>query len=69
MSSLMPDTISALMSTIKPTIIPAMLHIHFYLSTRYSVVKYVSNSKINLRLVGKKKRVVIAPKHTLSSNK
>ena len=31
--------------------------------------KYVGNSKINLRLVGKKKRVVIAPKRTLSSNK
>jgi len=29
---------------------------------------YVGNSKINLRLVGKKKRVVIAPKHMLSSN-
>jgi len=30
---------------------------------------YVGNSKINLQLVGKKKRIVIAPKHTLSSNK
>ena len=27
----------------------------------------MGNSKINLRLVGKKKRVVIAPKRTLSS--
>jgi hypothetical protein len=31
--------------------------------------KYEGNSKINLRLVGNKKRVVIAPKPTLSSNK
>jgi hypothetical protein len=31
--------------------------------------RYVGNSKINLRLVGKNKRVVIAPKRTLSSNK
>jgi len=30
---------------------------------------YVGNSKINLRLVGKKKRVVIAPKRMLGSNK
>ena len=30
---------------------------------------YVGNSKINLRLVGKKKRVVIVPKRMLSSNK
>jgi len=30
---------------------------------------YEDNSKINLRLVGKKKRVVIATKRTLSSNK
>jgi hypothetical protein len=30
---------------------------------------YEGNSKINLRLVGKKKRVVIAPKRKLSSNK
>ena len=30
---------------------------------------YVGNSKINIRLVGKKKRVVIAPKCMLSSNK
>jgi len=30
--------------------------------------KYVGNSKIKLRLFGKKKRVVIAPKRTLSSN-
>jgi len=31
--------------------------------------KYEGNSKINLRSVGKKKRLVIAPKPTLSSNK
>jgi len=31
--------------------------------------KYVGNSKINLQLVGKKKRIVIAPKCMLSSNK
>jgi hypothetical protein len=30
---------------------------------------YVGNSKINLRLVGKKKRIVIVPKRTLSSDK
>jgi hypothetical protein len=30
---------------------------------------YVGNFKINLRLVGKKKRIVIAPKGMLSSNK
>ena len=30
---------------------------------------YEGYSKINLRLVGKDKRVVIASKHTLSSNK
>jgi len=38
-------------------------------ATDYCLFKYVGNSKINLRLVGKKKRVVIAPKHMLSSNK
>ena len=37
--------------------------------SQYESVTYVGNSKINLRLVGKKKRVVIAPKGTLSSNK
>ena len=31
--------------------------------------EYESYSKINLRLVGKNKRVVIASKRTLSSNK
>jgi len=30
---------------------------------------YVNNSKINFRLVGKKKRVVIAPKRMLNSYK
>ena len=34
-----------------------------------TVVKYEGDSKINLRLVGKKKRTVIAPKHMLISNK
>jgi hypothetical protein len=32
-------------------------------------IKYADNSKIKLRLVGKKKRVVKAPKHTVISNK
>jgi len=32
-------------------------------------IKYEGNSKIIFRLVGKKKRVVIAPKRTLISNK
>jgi len=32
-------------------------------------LRYVGNSKINLRLFGKKKCVVIAPKHMLSSKK
>jgi hypothetical protein len=32
-------------------------------------MKYVGNSKINIRLFGKKKHVVIVPKRTLSSNK
>jgi hypothetical protein len=35
----------------------------------YSNVYDEDNSKINIRLVGKKKRVVIAPKRKLSSNK
>jgi hypothetical protein len=42
-----------------------MQHILAHLTTRL----YEGNSKINLRLVGKKKRVVISPKHMLSSNK
>jgi hypothetical protein len=35
----------------------------------WSREKYEGNSKINLRWVGKKKRVVIAAKRMLSSNK
>jgi hypothetical protein len=38
------------------------LHLHI-------VAMHEGNSKINLRLLAKKKRVVIAPKRTLSSNK
>jgi len=38
------------------------LHLHI-------VAMYEGNSKINLRLVGEKKRVVIAPKRTLNSKK
>jgi len=34
-----------------------------------NLMKYEGNYKINLRLVGKKKRAVIAPKCRLSSNK
>jgi len=34
-----------------------------------TVVKYEGDSKINLRLVGKKKHIVIAPNRTLSNNK
>ena len=36
---------------------------------RYNPYRYEGYSKINLRLVGKNKRVVIASKRTLSSNK
>ena len=35
----------------------------------YKLVSYEDYSKINIRLVGKNKRVVIASKRTLSSNK
>jgi hypothetical protein len=34
-----------------------------------TIICYEGNSNINLLLVGKKKRVVIVPKGTLSSNK
>ena len=34
-----------------------------------NLMKYEGNYKINLRLVGKKKRAVIAPKCRLNSNK
>jgi hypothetical protein len=39
----------------------SLYYVHF--------VFYEGNSKINLRLIGKKKRLVIAPESTLSSNK
>jgi len=47
-----------------------MVAVHpFYVNDAQWLEVVSNNSKINLQLVGKKKRVVIAPKRTLSSNK
>jgi len=45
---------------------PAKRNIYYVHQTCMDVLWYEGNSKINLRLVGKKKRIVIAPKRPRS---